>query len=383
MTVYFWFPFLPLFMQSIGATDDADAAFWVAVALTCQGLGRLAGGPLWGLVSDRVGRKKMFIRALFCAGIATLCISVIQAPWQLSLAMAMHGLLSGFNPAAIALASVLVPDNRLKSSISLVSGGQYLGNAAGPALGAVLVLFMDYRGAIAVSGLSLFVVAFAVVMLVPADTVQGARRSQAPEAGAARVKTALEPFQLTLQLGLAIVVYFVLFGLNSFRNVSTAIALKQIDEGDVIAHTGIAFALVGVASALGVLLMSLSYFRKQRVRSVLVGATAMSAFAYFLLSYSGTVPLFVAALTAVALLNAAMFPSTNSLIALNASRARRGTAFGLASGAQAMAMIAGPMAAALFAATSLTLGFALIGVALLGLAVLIAAAIREPREYDA
>ena len=46
------------------------------------------------------------------------------------------------------------------------------------------------------------------------------------------------------------------------------------------------------------------------------------------------------------LLQAAMIPITNTLIATNVSRERRGTGFGIASSAQALALMAGPIAAA-------------------------------------
>lgn len=383
MSMYLWFPFLPLFLQQVGARNDAEAAFWMALALTGQGIGRLLSGPLWGIVSDRVGRKKMFVRALFSAGIVNLLASAITAPWQLIIAMTLIGLLAGFNPAAIALASVSVPDARMKATLGMVSGGQYVGLAVGPAVGAGLALTIGYRGTGAVSGLAIIAVAMLVVWLVPSDMIKagGAEAAGAASAeGNAGRAAVLEPFRLTIQLALAILVYFMLLSLNNFRAVSTAIALKQIEADNVVANTGIAFALMGLASALGVLLMTTRFFRKQRSRTVLVAATLFSAGAYFLQALSGTASLFVVALTLAAFLNAAMFPATNTLIALNVARSRRGTAFGLASGAQAAGLMAGSLAAALFAATSLQIGFAAIAAILACLAVLIAWLVREPEH---
>ena len=60
-----WWPFLPLYALDLGADSDADALFWVAVATATQGVARLLTGPLWGVISDRYGRKVMFLRALF------------------------------------------------------------------------------------------------------------------------------------------------------------------------------------------------------------------------------------------------------------------------------------------------------------------------------
>jgi MFS family permease len=63
---------------------------------------------------------------------------------------------------------------------------------------------------------------------------------------------------------------------------------------------------------------------------------------------------------------------------LNVSRERRGTAFGIASAAQAVAFMVGPMGAAMFATISLKAGFATVSVLLLALAALVAFAVREP-----
>jgi len=368
-----WFPFLPLFMLEVGAKDEADALFWVAVGLTAQGVARLLGGPLWGLLSDRVGRKKMFVRALYSVAVAALILSMIRAPWQVAIVLGMVGLFAGIVPAAVALASVSVPEARVKTSLSMVAGSQYLGSAIGPAIGAVTAIVFGYRGSIFASGVMVLLVAIAVVFLVPGDIV---RRTQRDQAGN---DVPLEPFRLTLQLALAIFLYFSLFALHMFLTVATPMALKEIAGPEVTALTGVTFALGGIASALGILVLERRFFSTQRLRSMLTAASVLTAAAYLLLALSNSVWLYIFAFTLCSLLNASMVPGTNALIAFNVSRTRRGTAFGLASGAQALAFMAGPMAAALFAATSLKAGFAVLGVLLVGLAVLIGFAVREPR----
>ena len=380
MSVTLWFPFLPLFLLEIGARNDSDAAFWMAMALTGQGVGRLLAGPVWGVVSDRVGRRAMFLRALFATGVITLGSCAVSAPWQLVITLTLFGLLSGFTPAAIALASVSVPDASLKSAISTVSTGQYVGQAIGPAIGAGLAILVGYRGSLAVSGLAVIAVAFAVVRYVPRDSVGTRSEPSTAKAGAgdATRTPVLEPFRMTIQLAMPILVCGILFGLGGFRSVSTAIALKQLDASNAIAHTGIAFALAGLSGALGVVMISTAAFRNRRLRSVLAVSAMLSAGSYVFLALSTEVAFFIAALTLASLLNAAMIPATNTLIAMNAPRSRRGTAFGFASGAQAVGTMAGPLAAAAFAATSLELGFAVVGGLMAILAALIALVVKEP-----
>ena len=186
------------------------------------------------------------------------------------------------------------------------------------------------------------------------------------------------PFKPTLQFMLAILLYFSLFALTTFRSIATPIALKDIAGDHVTEATGLAFALGGVASALGVWILSTRFFRKHRLRNILAVTCVLTALGHLLLALSTSVWLYVLAFTLASFLNASMMPATNTMIALNVSRERRGTAFGLGSAAQAIAFMVGPMSAAMFATVSLKAGFVTVGVLFFALAALVAFAVREP-----
>ncbi len=367
-----WFPFLPLYMLQVGAKDDASALLWVAIGASAQGAGRLIGGPLWGLLSDRLGRKKMFVRAVYFAALTAFVLSIINAPWQVGIALGLQGLLSGFVPAAVALMSVSVPDAKVRDALNAVSGAQYLGSSIGPAIGAAMAIAFGYRGTIFTSGLLIAAVATAVIFLVPADKVH---KKEFDLSGAA---IALAPFKPTLQFALAILLYFSLFALTTFRSLATPIALKDIAASGVTEATGLAFTLGGIASALGVWVLSTRFFRRWRLRDILAVTCVLTALGHLALALSNSVGLYVLAFTVASFLNASMMPATNTMVALNVSRDRRGTAFGIASAAQAVAFMVGPMGAAMFGRFSLKAGFATAGVLMLALAALVALAVREP-----
>src|SRR5690606_16206530 len=165
----FWIPFLPLYMIDLGATSDANALFWVGVATSVQGVGRLVTGPLWGILSDRYGRRLMFVRALGFASVTTAIAAFATEPWHIAVAFACQGIFSGFIPAAVALTSVSVPDSKLNASLSLVTGAQYLGNTVGPAVGSVLAIVLGMRGAIVAGAVMPALAGLMVLAIVPRD----------------------------------------------------------------------------------------------------------------------------------------------------------------------------------------------------------------------
>jgi MFS family permease len=120
-------------------------------------------------------------------------------------------------------------------------------------------------------------------------------------------------------------------------------------------------------------------FQPGNYAKTLAGALAIAGLGYVVIAFAGSTGVFFAGLLAVALVLSAMIPATNTLVAANVTRARRGTAFGIASSAQAVSLMAGSIVTAAFAAVSLELGFVVLAATLLVLAVVIITTLREPK----
>ena len=355
----FWWPILPLYLQEIGATSKANALFWVALATAVQGIGRLLTGPIWGGLSDRYGRKLMFVRALYAGTATTIVAAIAHAPWVIVVSLGMQGVFSGFIPAAIALTSVSVPDARLNKSLGVVTAGQYLGSTLGPMCGGLLAIYFGYRGAIVVSAMLPAAAAIWIMFAVPRDVT-------APRVARAVVKASSRRFRLSVDMArgfsrtfwVMVVLYFGLFALNQMVRVSTPIALQDM-LGDDKAKTisSLAFTLAGFASVVGVTLIARMLAVKASLRQSLVLLTLVSALVVPVLALNMGAWVFLGGFFAFALLNGASMPATNTLIASTVPAARRGTAFGLASSAQALAFIVGPLSAAWFVSVSLPLMF--------------------------
>jgi MFS family permease len=182
----------------------------------------------------------------------------------------------------------------------------------------------------------------------------------------------------------AVLLYFGLFALNQLIRVATPVALKDIAGEDRAATlSGIAFTAAGAGSVAGVLVIARVLGLWTGLRGTVITLTLASAAISPLMAFAPNEWVFVAGLLLFAVANGASMPATNALIASTVEPARRGTAFGLASSAQAIAFMVGPMGAAAFAASSLALGFAVCGVLFVVLALVVAAASRPARPAPA
>jgi len=370
-----WWPFLPLYALELGAKSDADAVSWVALAITMQGVGRLASSAIWGILSDRWGRKLMLLRALYLASFAFAFAAVAQEPWHLSIALFCQGFFSGFVPASVALVSVIVPDHKLNKSLSTVAGIQYLGTTTGPAIGALLALVLDFRTTILVAAFVPLLSATAVLLWVPRDRVT--RHEAVDGQGPGQ----LEPFKITTQFALAVGALFFIQCINELVRLLTPIALKAIENSaDVTGEVGVTFSLAGLVSGTGVLFVAPRVFKPGRLRWALGGACALGAVGASILALAGAVPPYVVGFLIFALVISSMVPAMNTLIASSVTRSRRGTGFGVAATAQAFSFVVGPGSAALFAGVSIELGFMVVAGIFLALGATLAVAVRETSD---
>lgn len=373
MSFNVWYPFMPLYALDLGASTDADAIAWVALAIAIQGITRVASSAIWGYLSDRWGRKLMLLRALYLSSVTFAFAAVAQEPWHLSIALGCQGFFSGFIPASVALVSVSVPDSRLNTSLSRVTGAQYLGNTTGPAVGAALAFLFGFRGSIIVASIVPLITATAVLLWVPRDQVARRQRSEGDTKA-----SDLEPFRMSAQFLLAIVALFSVYSMNELIRLATPIALKGIQGSDDVAGVaGLTFTLGGLMSAMSVLLLAPRLFKVGRVPLAMGIACAIGGSGFLLLSLTDALPHYIAGFLLVSLVISGMVPAINTLIANSVTRSRRGTAFGVAATMQALSFAIGPAGAAFFAGVSLDLGFMVLGALFLLLGATLFSGVKE------
>jgi DHA1 family tetracycline resistance protein-like MFS transporter len=126
-------PLLPFYGEQYGANP-----FVVTMLMATYSLVQFIFSPLWGGLSDRIGRRPVLLMTLAGLGIAHLMVGFASALWMLFAFRALAGAMAGNLAAAQAyIADVTLPEDRAKG-MGIIGAAFGLGFIAGPAIGGLL-----------------------------------------------------------------------------------------------------------------------------------------------------------------------------------------------------------------------------------------------------
>ena len=131
---YMRLPLVPLFASDLGATTVQvgmiNAGFMVAAALLSL--------PL-GLVSDRLGRKRLILSGMAISGLTSLFLLLVRTPLQVGAVYLFAGVgLACFSPSMMSYVGDVSPPHFLGRAYGWYTSSLYLGMAAGPGLGGAI-----------------------------------------------------------------------------------------------------------------------------------------------------------------------------------------------------------------------------------------------------
>ncbi len=132
------FPFLPLYIEELGSVGGFSTELLAGLVISVQGLTMMITAPVWGVVADRFGRKKMIMRAMFGGGLTLALMAFAQSAEQLILIRAIQGLVTGTVSANNALVAAATPRHRVGFAMGTLQVGLWAGVALGPLIGGVL-----------------------------------------------------------------------------------------------------------------------------------------------------------------------------------------------------------------------------------------------------
>lgn len=149
-------PFLPVYLLKELQVEAPDVNYWASLVYAVTFLGSSLMAPYWGAWADKVGQKKMAIRAGFGLALTYWLGAVVQSAWQLFLVRGFTGLISGYVPASMSLISSTLPESRMGWGMGLMQTAVASGSILGPLLGGYLSSWFGMRMSFTVGAISLF-----------------------------------------------------------------------------------------------------------------------------------------------------------------------------------------------------------------------------------
>jgi len=159
-------PFLPLFLVKELHLPGDLAKMWsgVILAITFVFAGIMA--PIWGARGDLSGQKKNALRAGVGLTLCYFACSLAQNTWELLGIRAFMGIISGFVPACMALASSAMPEDKMGWGMGLIQAANASGSITGPLLGGALSQLFGMRMSFVASSILLAIATLLIALFV-------------------------------------------------------------------------------------------------------------------------------------------------------------------------------------------------------------------------
>lgn len=138
-------PFLPLYVKQLGVTEITEVKRWSGLVVSGVFITAFIATPFWGWLGDRVGKKKMVLRAIFGLAVSQFLVGLSQDVVQLFIFRMVQGALSGFIAAALALVASNTPKEKSGYAIGFLASSTAAGNLLGPFVGGLLADAFGYR----------------------------------------------------------------------------------------------------------------------------------------------------------------------------------------------------------------------------------------------
>jgi len=371
-------PFLPLFInQDLGVTDPGLAAIWFGLATTGSGVAQAMLAPVWGILADRHGRKRMLVRAQFAIGIANGLMSFTVLPAQLVILRSIQGMFSGVVGASRALVASSVPRDKVPYAMGLIQSAIFMGQTLGPTIGGILGSTIGFRASF-VSTAFINVMAGTLAMFFVKELPMPAAPTRH-----GRSKGSLREMLRSRPLALLFGMFFVTSVGTMMSRPILSLLLEEIDpETDAAFVSGLAFSVLGVSGAIASVASTRGEGRFG-LRQIVVAAALLAGISTYVISLASSSTMVLTTLFFTGLAQGMLASSSTALISLFAPANRQGTAFGMLTSAQSLAMGTGPITGGILASlTDLRTPFAAAGVLLVFGALLVLAVPAPPPAVD-
>lgn len=325
-------PLLPLYAETFGASPTVIGLLTASYALA-----QLIFAPIWGRLSDRVGRRPVILASLVGTCLASLLFGLAPALWLLFVARVLDGVSGASYAAAQAYVADVTTPRQRAHGMGLIGAAFGLGFVIGPALGA-LCAAVDPR-------MPFFVAAG----LAAANFAVAWRRlpeSRRPGAAPTTLRRSELISRALASRTLAPLVWLSFVGTFAFVAMEQTFALfgeRRFDFG--LVETGLVFTFIGVVAAgvQGVLVGRL--VRRHGEWLVMVSGLAGTAVALALLPATQRLWELLPVLALLAGASGLVFPTVTALVSRAAGVDDQGGVLGLMASTGGLARVLSPVVA--------------------------------------
>ncbi len=350
--------FLTVFIDLVGfgiilplspflAREFHASAIQVGLLMSVYSVMQFLFSPIWGALSDRIGRRPVILIGLLGGGLSYLLFAFSTTLPLLFVARALAGLFGGnISTAHAYIADVTKPEERSKG-MGLIGAAFGLGFIFGPLLGAGLGLLGQHFGSAPPFGMSFSALGaaalcfanFALASFVLKESLPPEMRAQSRERKN-RIKEILGQMRAPISGPLMIV--FFLSGLAMAEMESMLFPYVADRFGWGLEKASMGFAYVGVLMVItqGYLIRKwMPRFGERRV--LLIGLLAF-AISLALIPISFSILLLAISMTVLAVGNGMMRPPNLGLISIASRSDEQGAVLGVTNSLASLGRIVGP-----------------------------------------
>jgi DHA1 family multidrug resistance protein-like MFS transporter len=335
-------PIVPFYIEELGAGGSEMGLLVAASALL-----EFVFAPLWGSISDRIGRKPVLMIGMVGYGLSSLLLGLSTRLWMLFASRALSGLLSSATlTTALAYVGDSTSEEERGGGMGTLGAAMALGVILGPGLGGWLAgdsLSMPFFAAAAMSLVSLVLILLLLPESLPPDT----RRQGAGQISTVRLRAlwqALRPGSgqaLVSPIGvLLLMVALFSFALTNFEAVFGLYALQKFGYGPE--RVGTILMVVAVVSTVGKALLTGPATRRWGEAAVIKASALLGSVGFLVLLAANTYVTILLATGFFILSKTLLRPAAFALISRR-SAAGQGAAMGLSSAFMSLGRIAGPI----------------------------------------
>jgi DHA1 family multidrug resistance protein-like MFS transporter len=325
-------PIFPFYIEELGGGGGEMGMLVALSALT-----ELLFGPLWGSLSDRIGRKRVLMVGVFGYGVSLLLMGFASRLWMLFAARALSGLLTAATmPSAMAYIGDTTAEEDRGGGIGWLGSAAGLGMIMGPGVGGWLGQGSLSRPFFAGAGLA-WTALLLVGFLLP-ETLPAADRSEQKVRGLQlrRLWDALfSPVGFPL-----ILLFLVSFGLANFEAVFGLYAAQGFGFGPQ--RVGTILMVVGLVTTLGKGALTGPLTKRWGEANVIRGSMIAGAIGYLVLLAAFDYLTVLLATGAFILSKTVLRPALLALISRRADMGQ-GMAMGLSNTFLSLGRIVGPL----------------------------------------